>query len=72
MSFTPNDVMFIVAGVVLVFALLMGRRIEAKIGKIHFELNPNGGKTLRDAVDRLEARIEKLESVILPAEKNDE
>lgn len=45
------------AAVVLVVCIVMGRRIEAKIGMVHFELNPNGGKTMRDAINRIERRI---------------
>lgn len=68
-SLDPGVLMIaiICLAVVLVVCLVLGRRIDAKVGAIHFELNPNGGKTMRDAIDRLEtessARSKRLARV---------
>lgn len=36
--------------------------IEYKLDKIDYELRPNSGMSLRDAVNRIEKRVENLES----------
>jgi hypothetical protein len=61
--------------ILLVVVALVGRRLEGDIGKIHFELRPNGGSTVRDAIDRieaigavLEARCEHIECRVLSLE----
>jgi len=36
--------------------------IEYKLDKIDYELRPNSGTSLRDAVNRIEQRVEALES----------
>lgn len=36
--------------------------IEYKLDKIDYELRPNSGLSLRDAVNRIEKRVEKLEA----------
>lgn len=36
--------------------------IEYKLDKIDYELRPNSGMSLRDAVNRIEKRVEALES----------
>lgn len=45
--------------VVLLAALLLGRRLEASIGSVHLELKPNGGSSFRDVVDKRFDRVEK-------------
>lgn len=42
----------------LIVAVVLGRRIELKIGSLHAELRPNGGSSTRDAVDRVEAKVD--------------
>jgi hypothetical protein len=37
------------------------RRLEATMTTVKNQLEPNGGKTLRDAVDRIEGRVANLE-----------
>ena len=37
------------------------RRVESAISNVEMQLKPNGGKTLRDAVDRIEGRVANLE-----------
>jgi len=58
----------ILAAIVIAIAVIMGRRIEASIGSVHFELQPNSGKSFRDVVDarfdRIEVRIERVEAQI--------
>jgi hypothetical protein len=48
----------LLAAVVLLAVVVFGRRLDASIGRVHFELKPNGGKTLRDAIDRRFDRVE--------------
>jgi hypothetical protein len=56
-----DDSVLLATALVMAVAVLMGRRIEAKIGKVYFQLNPNGGKTLRDGLDRVEHIVKKLD-----------
>lgn len=49
---------------VIIGAIILGRRIDARLGAVHFELKPNGGATLRDSVDRIEARVVALEAFV--------
>lgn len=39
------------AAVVLLAAVVMGRRLELKVGKIHAELRPNGGSSYHDQAE---------------------
>jgi hypothetical protein len=56
----------ILAAVVVVVALILGRRLEASIGSVHVELKPNGGSSFRDVVD---ARCDKLDRRITQLER---
>ncbi len=47
----------------LLAVVILGRRIELRIGSLHAELRPNGGSTLRDAIDRIEQRVATLERI---------
>ena len=40
--------------------------LARKVDEVHAELKPNGGSSLRDAVDRIEARVSALEHVTKP------
>jgi hexokinase len=42
---------------VLVIAAL-GRRLSVTVGNVHAELTPNGGSSLRDAVNRIETKAD--------------
>ena len=72
-SFSDTVFVVLIGGVaaVLIVTILLGRRIEAKIGSVHFELKPNGGRTLRDAIDRIEWRVETLEERTQVLEEHD-
>lgn len=48
--------------VVVLVALVMGRRVSIAFGRLHAELVPNGGASLRDAIDRIETRVAALEA----------
>lgn len=63
----------LVGGGLLLAVILLGRRIDVRLGSVHAQLRPNGGSSLRDAVDRIEAkaddaieRIERLEAAPQP------
>jgi hypothetical protein len=49
-----SPVALIVGGVILLAIILLGRRIDVKVGNVHAQLTPNGGSTVRDAIDRIE------------------
>ena len=64
-------VLQVAIAVVLVAAIVLGRRINASVGRIHFEMRPNGGSSLRDAINRIEAaartveeRVERIEEFV--------
>ena len=64
-----------IAAIVLVAVILTGRRITLKIGAVSAELQPNGGESLRDAVNRIEHRVSKIEhelktNLINPLDEN--
>lgn len=46
----------ILAAVILLAAVLLGRRIDVRLGSVHAQLTPNGGKSMRDAIDRIETQ----------------
>lgn len=43
-------------------AVVMKRSVRAEFGKFQLELKPNGGSSLRDAIDRIELN-QKIHSV---------
>jgi len=45
------------------------KRLEATMHFVSVEMRPNGGGSLRDAIDKLVRRTESLEAVVLPKEK---
>lgn len=53
-----------IAAIVLVAVILTGRRITLKIGSVSAELQPNGGESLRDAINRIEDRVTIIEQEI--------
>ncbi len=48
-----TDVALVVCAVILTLAVVLGRNLSVKIGSIHAELKPNGGKSTRDAIDNI-------------------
>ena len=56
----------VVAGVILIGAILLGRSIKLDIMGVHAELKPNGGSSVRDAIDRIEIRVTALEQAAPP------
>jgi SAM-dependent MidA family methyltransferase len=50
-------VVAIVGGVIAVRALPKLKEITEVLGKLRHEMEPNSGKTLRDAVNRIEATV---------------
>lgn len=61
-------VCIVVAGVILVGAIFLGRSLKVDVGVIHAELKPNGGSSVRDAIDRIEARVTALEQASPPVQ----
>lgn len=47
-------------GSLLVKVMLDQRRIKEKQAQTHAQLKPNGGGSLRDAVDRIESTLERV------------
>jgi hypothetical protein len=54
---SPNEVLTIVGIVTAVFAGLFWL-IDVRVGKVLHEVTPNSGVSLRDAVDRIEAKLD--------------
>jgi hypothetical protein len=44
----------IACGLILLAVVVLGRKLSLKIGKLHAEFAPNGGSSMRDAIDRIE------------------
>lgn len=45
---------FLIAGLIVIMAMWFGRSIKVELMGVKAELVPNGGSSLRDAVDRVE------------------
>lgn len=60
----------VVAGGIVIGAILLGRSLKVDVGVIHAELKPNGGSSFRDAMDKrfnsIEGRLDKLEAAPAP------
>lgn len=54
---SPNEVVTIIAIVSALFAALFWL-IDVRVGKILHEVTPNSGKSMRDAVDRIENKLD--------------
>lgn len=54
---SPNEVVTIITIVSAVFGGLFWL-IDVRVGKILHEVTPNSGKSMRDAVDRIEAKLD--------------
>lgn len=46
-----SPVVALAASAVMLAAVVMGRRIDLKIGKVHAELRPNGGSSYHDKAE---------------------
>ena len=54
---SPNEVLTIVGIITAVFAALFWL-IDVRVNKILHEVTPNSGASMRDAVDRIEAKLD--------------
>jgi hypothetical protein len=54
---SPNEVLTIVGIVTAVFAGLFWL-IDVRVGKVLHEVTPNSGASMRDAVDRIESKLD--------------
>lgn len=54
---TPNELMTILSILGVVVAVLVFV-IDARVNRMYREMKPNGGSSLRDAVDRIEQKID--------------
>lgn len=74
---SANDIVLIGAAVAVMLGGLRGsykatkffQRLEVTMQFVERELKPNGGGSMRDAIDKLVHRTESLEAVVLPKEK---
>lgn len=73
---SANDIVLIGAAVAVMLGGLRGayeatrffQRLEVTMQFVERELKPNGGGSMRDAIDKLVHRTESLEAVVLPKE----
>ena len=59
----PEQILtYLSIGAVIVTALFF--LIDSRIGKVLQELRPNGGQSARDALDRIERKIDQVENKV--------
>jgi hypothetical protein len=59
----PEQILtYLSIGAVIVTALFF--LIDSRIGKVLQELKPNGGQSARDALDRIEKKIDQVEDKV--------
>jgi hypothetical protein len=59
----PEQILtYLSIGAVIVTALFF--LIDSRIGKVLQELRPNGGQSARDALDRIERKIDQVEDKV--------
>ncbi len=59
----PEQILtYLSIGAVIVTALFF--LIDSRIGKVLQELKPNGGQSARDALDRIERKIDQVENKV--------
>jgi hypothetical protein len=59
----PDQILtYLSIGAVIVTALFF--LIDSRIGKVLQELRPNGGQSARDALDRIERKIDQVEDKV--------
>ena len=56
-----SDPTVILTVLVIFFSALMWV-IKREVGAVQHEMQPNSGKSMRDAIDRIDARVERMES----------
>lgn len=74
---SANDIVLIGAAVTVILGGLRGaykatkffQRLEATVTFVERELKPNGGGSMRDAIDKLVHRTDTLEAVLRPPRK---
>ena len=54
---TPNELMAVLSILGVVVAVLVFV-VDARVNRMYREMKPNGGSSLRDAVDRIEQKID--------------
>jgi hypothetical protein len=60
---SPEQILtYLSIGAVIVTALFF--LIDSRIGKVLQELKPNGGQSARDALDRIERKIDQVEDKV--------
>ena len=59
---TEQILTYLSIGAVIVTALFF--LIDSRIGKVLQELRPNGGQSARDALDRIERKIDQVEDKV--------
>lgn len=50
-----------VVGPLIVFLWMLARKIDRKLDAIEYQQKPNNGNSLRDAVDRASAKMDRLD-----------
>jgi hypothetical protein len=74
---SANDIVLIGAAAAVLLGALRAsfkamrffQRLDVTMQFVERELKPNGGGSMRDAIDKLVHRTESLEAVVLPKEK---
>lgn len=56
------------SAVALFAAVLLGRRIDIKVGKIHAQVTPNGGHSMHDKVDQLNTKVDGIDARVTALE----
>jgi hypothetical protein len=60
MDLSPDVVLLALVGLAAVVVItLVGRRLSVTVGNVHAELTPNGGSSVRDAIDRIETKADQ-------------
>lgn len=54
---TPNEVMAVLSILGVVIAVIVFI-VDSRVNRMYREMKPNGGSSLRDAVDRIEKKID--------------
>lgn len=70
-ALTESPVVLVCGIVFLVVVAALGRRLDVRIGSVHAQLTPNGGSSVRDAIDRIETQaksaVDRAETAALQA-----
>jgi len=71
MSALANSPAVVIGAVIIALAVIaFGRRIDVKVGNVSAQLEPNGGRSLRDSVDRIEKKADRAVTRAEDAAKN--